>query len=79
MVRQDLATGATHAVADAHHADDLVVAKTGKTTAHWTKVLARFGAASKPTAAAVDHLQDKHGVPRAWARTLVTDFLKRSG
>jgi Domain of unknown function (DUF4287) len=75
MVRQDLAA----APADESHAEELVVAKTGKTTAHWTKVLARFGAASKPTAASVDHLQERHGVSRAWARTLVTEYVTRHG
>jgi hypothetical protein len=59
--------------------EDQVVAKTGKPSAHWTKVLNRFAAASKPTAAAVDHLQDEHGVPRAWARTLVTEYIGRHG
>lgn len=80
MVRQDLATRANgDATADADDHDAHVVAKTGRTTAHWAKVLGRFGASGKPTAAAVEHLQAEHGVPRAWARTLVTDYLKRHG
>jgi hypothetical protein len=76
MVRQDLASAPA---GESSHAEELVVAKTGKTTVHWAKVLGRFGAASKPTAAAVDHLQEKHGVSRAWARTIVTEYLNRHG
>ena len=80
MVRQDLASHAAgDAATDADEHDRHVVAKTGKTSAHWAKVLGRFGARAKPTAAAVEHLQSEHGVPRAWARTLVTDYLKRHG
>jgi hypothetical protein len=78
MVRQDL-TSRTDGDADATEAERQVVAKTGKPSAHWARVLSRFGAGSKPTAAAVEHLQDGHGVPRAWARTLVTDYLQRHG
>lgn len=59
--------------------DDHVLARTGKPLAHWSKVLDRFGADGKATAEAVEHLQDKHGVPRAWARTLATNYLKRHG
>ena len=59
--------------------DDHVVAKTGKPLAHWSKVLDSFGADRKATTEAVDHLQDKHGVPRYWARTLATNYLKRHG
>jgi hypothetical protein len=76
MSQQGLAGGPSGGSADL---DDQVVAKTGKTTAHWAKVLSRFGASSKPTSAVVDHLQEQHGVPRAWARTLVTEYLKRHG
>ena len=59
--------------------DDQVVAKTGKPLSHWSKVLDRFGADAKATTETVDHLQDKHGVPRAWARTLATNYLRRHG
>lgn len=56
--------------------DAQVVAKTGKPLAHWMKELARFGAARKGSLESVDHLQAL-GVPRSWARTLTTHFLKR--
>jgi hypothetical protein len=56
--------------------DTQVIAKTGKPLAHWMGALQRFGAASKKTAESVEHLQAL-GVPRYWARTLTTHFLKR--
>ena len=59
--------------------DSQVVAKTGKPLSHWTKVLDAYGADSRKTSETVDHLQDKHGVPRSWARTLLTHYIKRHG
>ena len=56
--------------------DEQVVEKTGKPLLHWVKVLDQFGAAGKKSNDAVAHLQDKHGVPRYWARTLTTRYLK---
>jgi Domain of unknown function (DUF4287) len=56
--------------------DDQVIEKTGKPLAHWTKVLQEFEAAKKKPAECVAHLQGSHGVPRYWARTLTTGFLK---
>jgi hypothetical protein len=56
--------------------DDQVIEKTGKPIAHWMKVLAGFGAAAKKSNESVAHLQKDHGVPRYWARTLTTAFLK---
>jgi Domain of unknown function (DUF4287) len=58
--------------------DPQVVEKTGKTLAHWMKVLKSFGAAGKKSNDVVAHLQDDHGVPRYWARTLTTHFLKKT-
>jgi hypothetical protein len=58
-------------VDDAH-----VVEKTGKPLSHWKKVLDKFGAATKKSTASVEHLQNDHGVPRYWARTLTTRCLK---
>ena len=57
--------------------DAQVVEKTGKTLAHWTKVLDRFGAEKKRSNDVVAHLQDEHDVPRYWARTLTTWHLKQ--
>lgn len=59
--------------------DEQVVEKTGKSLAHWTKVLLQFDALSKRSSEVVSHLQTEHGVPRYWARTLTTGFLKAAG
>ena len=56
--------------------DDQVVEKTGKSLAHW-KVLTAFGAVGKKSNAVVAHLQNDHGVPRYWALTLTTWYLKQ--
>jgi len=40
------------------------------------RFLDRFGAAKKKSNDVVAHLQDDHGVPRYWARTLTTRYLK---
>ena len=56
--------------------DTQVVEKTGKPLAHWTRVLDAFGAATKKSNDSVAHLQQEHGVPRYWARTLTTRYLK---
>ncbi len=56
--------------------DEQVVEKTGKPLSYWTKVLDRFGAASKKPAESVSFLQTTHAVPRYWARTLTTRYLK---
>jgi hypothetical protein len=56
--------------------DAQVIEKTGQPIAHWTGVLEGFGARDKPSKAAVEFLQNDHGVPRYWARTLTTHYLK---
>ena len=56
--------------------DAQVVEKTGKPLAHWMKVLDKFDAANKKSNEAVTYLQDEHEVPRYWARTLTTRYLK---
>jgi hypothetical protein len=56
--------------------DEQVVEKTGKPLAHWMKVLDKFGAVKKPSNDVVAHLQKDHEVPRYWARTLTTRYLK---
>ena len=57
--------------------DAQVVEKTGKPIAHWIKTLDKYKAADKKSNDIVAHLQDDHGVPRYWARTLTTLYLKR--
>lgn len=60
-------------------ADAQVIEKTGKPLAHWMKVLATFKAETKSSNESVAHLQDDHDVPRYWARTLTTRYLKEKG
>jgi hypothetical protein len=57
--------------------DARVVEKTGKNIAHWIKVLDKFKAADKKPNDGVVHLQNEHGVPRYWARTMTTLYLKQ--
>jgi hypothetical protein len=57
--------------------DEQVLDKTGRTLAHWRTVLDTFGAVGKKSNDAVAHLQKDHGVPRYWARTLTTWYLKQ--
>jgi hypothetical protein len=54
-----------------------MIEKTGKPLAHWRKVLTAFDAADKKSNDVVAHLQKDHDVPRYWARTLTTWFLKQ--
>ncbi|MFO1052611.1 MAG: DUF4287 domain-containing protein [Planctomycetota bacterium] len=55
-----------------------VLEKTGKNLAHWKKVLDALGAADKKSNDVVAFLQKEHEVPRYWARTLTTNYLKFS-
>jgi len=41
-------------------------------------VLDKFRAAEKKSNDSVAHLQDEHAVPRYWARTLTTHYLKKA-
>lgn len=56
--------------------DEQVVEKTGKPLAHWMKLLKSFGAESRKSNEVVAFLQQSHSVPRYWARTLTTRYLK---
>jgi hypothetical protein len=56
--------------------DAQVIEKTGQPLAHWKRVLDAFGAATKRSSDVVAHLQEEHAVPRYWARTLTTSYLK---
>lgn len=58
--------------------DEQVLEKTGKKLAEWKKILDRFGAATKKSNEVVAFLQEQHGVPRYWARTLTTNYLKKA-
>ena len=58
-------------------ADEQVIDKTGKPLAHWRKILDAFAAKGKKSNDVVAHLQKDHGLPRYWARTLTTWYLKQ--
>ena len=57
--------------------DQQVIEKTGQPLRHWQRVLEAFGAAGAKSNDVVAHLQQQHGVPRYWARTLTTRYLKQ--
>jgi hypothetical protein len=56
--------------------DEQVLGKTGKPLADWIAVLDAFQAAEKKSNDVVAHLQQEYAVPRYWARTLTTHYLK---
>jgi hypothetical protein len=56
--------------------DMQVIEKTGKKIAEWIEILDGFGASSKKSNEVVEHLQSSYNVPRYWARTLTTLYLK---
>ena len=58
--------------------DGQVAEKTGRKTAEWIKILDKFDAANKKSNDVVAFLQKTHNVPRYWARTLTTLYLKRN-
>lgn len=57
--------------------DAQVVENTGKSLEHWHKVLNKIDIASMKSNDVVAHLQEAHGVPRYWARTLTTWYSKQ--
>ena len=59
--------------------DEQVIEKTGHPIAHWVAVLQAFKAETRKSNDAVLLLQTEHGVPRYWARTLTTNYLKQAG
>lgn len=59
--------------------DEQATEKTGKTLKEWTKILDTFDAAAKKSNDVVAHLQNEYNVPRYWARTLTTYYLKARG
>lgn len=58
-------------------ADEQVVEKTGKKINEWIKILDKFKASEKKSNDVVAHLQKDFNVPRYWARTLTTLYLKK--
>ncbi len=59
--------------------DEQVIEKTGKKLADWMSILDTFKAVEKRSNEVVAHLQQEHNVPRYWARTLTTHYLKKKG
>ena len=59
--------------------DAQVIEKTGKSLAAWIKILDAFDASKKKSNDVVAFLQKTHDVPRYWARTLTTHYLKKPG
>ncbi len=57
--------------------DEQVVDKTGKKIVEWIAILDEFKAAEQKSNAVVAHLQSTYNVPRYWARTLTTLYLKQ--
>lgn len=55
--------------------DEQVIEKTGQNIDYWIKILTAFDAKNKKSNDIVAHLQE-HNIPRYWARTLTTLFLK---
>lgn len=56
--------------------DEQVFEKTGKHIAEWITILDAFHAAEKKSTETVVYLQEAFQVPRYWARTLTTHYLK---
>jgi hypothetical protein len=56
--------------------DEQVIEKTGKPLSDWITILDDYKAAEKKSNEVVTHLQSEYGVPRYWARTLTTHYLK---
>jgi len=57
--------------------DEQVIEKTGKPLGHWRAALDAWEAKGRKSNDIVEHLQSEHGVPRYWARTLTTWYLKQ--
>lgn len=57
--------------------DEQVIEKTGKKIREWITILDRLKAAEMKSNDVVAHLQHEYSVPRYWARTLTTLYLKQ--
>ncbi len=57
--------------------DEQVIEKTGKKVSEWINILDKFKAADKKSNDVVAYLQTSFEVPRYWARTLTTLYLKK--
>ncbi len=59
--------------------DEQVIEKTGKPITEWIVILDTFQAFEKKSNETVAYLQNECNVPRYWARTLTTHYLKLKG
>ena len=57
--------------------EEQVIEKTGKGITEWIGILDAFQARDKKSNEVVAHLQQQYNVPRYWARTLTTLYLKQ--
>jgi hypothetical protein len=57
--------------------DEQVMEKTGKKITDWLSILDKLKASEKKSNDVVAHLQQEYNVPRYWARTLTTLYLKQ--
>ena len=57
--------------------DEQVMEKTGRKISEWVKILGKFKAEEKKSNDVVAYLQKDFEVPRYWARTLTTLYLKQ--
>ncbi len=56
--------------------EDQVIEKTGKKLSEWNKILQDFDSLNRKPIDVVKYLQTEFDVPRYWARTLTTRFIK---
>lgn len=57
--------------------NEQVLEKTGKEIPEWIRILDEIKAGDKKSNDVVAHLQEQYNVPRYWARTLTTLYLKQ--
>lgn len=58
--------------------DEQVIEKTVKNSAEWMKILDVYQAMEKKSNDVVTYLQQEYNVPRYWARTLTTMYIKKN-
>jgi hypothetical protein len=56
--------------------NEQVIEKTGRKIAEWIKIMDKFDTVNKKSNDTVAYLQNEYNVPRYWARTLTTLYLK---
>ncbi len=56
--------------------DEQLMDKSGKKSNEWMDILRDFGASTKKSNEVVNHLQEHYNLPRYWARTISTIYIK---